>query len=118
MTMLKRKGKKDEKKDTKWLKENQKKKNSVSPWSKPYNQDHKCQCCQKPEPEIWWPSNKQHSHVPDQRALKTDTGWYTWVRHVFELRASSDYQENQVEAVERRYNQEKYLHALENTQLD
>lgn len=44
--------------------------------------------------------------------------WYTWVRHVFELRTSSDHQENQIEDVECHYNQEEYLHGLENTELD
>lgn len=42
----------------------------------------------------------------------------TRVGHVFELWASSDHQENQVEDVECHYNQEENLHALENTQLD
>lgn len=39
----------------------------------------------------------------------------TRVRHVFELRAGSHHQENQVEDVERHDNQEEHLHALENT---
>lgn len=63
---------------------------------------------------------KQHFHVNGLMCVKNRHVElrYTWVRHVFELRASSDHQESQVEDVECHYNQEKYLHALENTELD
>lgn len=64
---------------------------------------------------------KQATHEGNAVTAKTESVplwfFYTRVRHVFELWASSDHQENQVEDVEDHYNQEEHLHALENTGL-
>lgn len=83
----------------------------------PYNQDHKRQCCQEPEPEIWRRWNTRMHECFGLRGIEIRGAGlgHTRVRHVFELRAGSDHQENQVEDVEHHDNQEEHLHALENT---